>query len=334
MQLSVIIVNYNSHGLINDCIDTILSQTKEISYEVIVVDNQSAAGSLAQIVAKHPFVKPIEMGYNGGFSRANNAGLRAATGEYLLLLNPDTLILDGALDKCVQRFSTSEFAACGVQQLNADHSPQISGNYFMKGGLNHLLPLPYWGKVLRWVAFKMKTKVPNVQQASSVHEVDWISGAFLMIKRSTLEKAGYMDEDFFLYAEEVEWCSRIRRIGKLAIFGDINIVHLQGETTGEAFDSEEKGYQGLFDRKALQVMLSNHVRVRKQFGVGWFLFLLLNYTFAVPVFFFGSIIENLFKGRNPFKYMPQVWGLTKNVFALWRFSPVIIRNKPHFYKVL
>jgi GT2 family glycosyltransferase len=334
MQLSVIIVNYNSHGLINDCIDTIVRETKATSYEVIVVDNQSAAGSLAQIVARHPFVIPIEMGYNGGFSRANNAGLRAAKGDYLLLLNPDTLILHGALDKCVSRFSASEFAACGVQQLNADHTTQISGNYFMKGGLNHLLPLPYWGKVLRWVAFKMKTKVPNVKQASSVHEVDWISGAFLMIRRSTLEKAGYMDEDFFLYAEEVEWCSRIKRIGKLAIFGDINIVHLQGETTGEAFDSEEKGYQGLFDRKALQVMLSNHLRVRKQFGVLWFLFLLLNYTFAVPVFFFGSIIENLLKGRYPFKYMPQVWGLTKNVCALWKYSPIIIRNKPHFYKVL
>lgn len=334
MQLSVIIVNYNSHSLINDCIDTIVAQTRATTYEVIVVDNQSAAGSLQQIIARHPFIKPIEMGYNAGFSRANNAGLRAATGDLLLLLNPDTLILDGALDKCVARFATSEFAACGVQQLNADRSNQISGNYFMKGGLNHLLPLPYWGKVLRWVAFRMKTKVPNVQQASSIHEVDWISGAYLMIKRSTLEKAGFMDEDFFLYAEEVEWCSRIKRIGKLAIFGDINIVHLQGETTGQAFDSAEKGYQGLFDRMALQMMLSNHVRVRKQFGVLWFLILLLNYTFAIPVFFTGSILENLFKGRNPFRYMPQVWGLTKNVLHLWRYSAVIVRNKPHFYKVL
>jgi GT2 family glycosyltransferase len=274
------------------------------------------------------------MGYNAGFSRANNAGLKAATGEYLLLLNPDTLILDHALDRCVQRFAGSSHVACGVQLLNPDLTTQISGNYFMKGGLNHLLPLPYWGGLLRWIGYKLNTKVPNVQEAKVVHEVDWISGAFLMVKKDVLEKAGYMDEDFFLFAEEVEWCSRIRKLGVLAIYGDINIIHLQGESTGEAFDSAEKGYYGLYDRKGLQVMLSNHLRVRKQFGVSWYMVLLLNYTFAVPVFFFGSILEGIFRLRNPFRYMKQVAGLTKNVATLWRFTPTIIKNKPHFYKVL
>jgi GT2 family glycosyltransferase len=334
MLLSIIIVNYNTDALIIDCIDTIIKQTQDTAYEIIVVDNLSAAGSLDKILAAHPSVKGIQMGYNAGFSRANNAGLKAATGEYLLLLNPDTLILDRALDRCVQRFSTSSQIACGVQLLNPDHTTQISGNYFMKGGLNHLLPLPYWGGLLRWIGYKLNTKVPNVQEAKAVHEVDWISGAFLMVKKEVLGKAGYMDEDFFLFAEEVEWCSRIHKLGVLAIYGDINIIHLQGESTGEAFDSAEKGYYGLYDRKGLQVMLSNHLRVRKQFGVGWYMVLLLNYTFAVPVFFFGSIIEGVFRLRNPFRYMKLVAGLTKNVAVLWRFTPTIIRNKPHFYKVL
>lgn len=334
MQLSVIIVNYNSDALIIDCIRTIISETTSTSYEIIVVDNQSATGSLDRILAAHPTVKGIQMGYNAGFSRANNAGLRAATGEYLLLLNPDTLILDHALDRCVARFADSDHVACGVQLLNPDRTTQISGNYFMKGGLNHLLPLPYWGGLLRWVGYKLNTKVPNVQEAKVVHEVDWISGAYLMVKRSTVEKAGYMDEDFFLFAEEVEWCSRIRKLGVLAIYGDINIIHLQGETTGEAFDSAEKGYYGLYDRKGLQVMLSNHLRVRKQFGNTWYMILLLNYTFAVPVFFFGSMIEGVFRLKNPFRYMKQVGGLTKNVAALWKYTPTIIKNKPHFYKVL
>lgn len=334
MQLSVIIVNYNSHGLIIDCIDSIIRETKDISYEVIVVDNQSANGSLQKIMQAHPTVKAIEMGYNSGFSRGNNAGLRAAQGDCLLLLNPDTIILDRALDKCVPRFMDSQHVACGVQLLNPDHTTQISGNYFMKGGINHLLPLPYWGAVLRWIGYRLKTKVPNVQVASAVHEVDWISGAFLMVKRSTLEKAGYMDEDFFLYAEEVEWCSRIKKQGVLAIYGDINIIHLQGETTGDAFGSEEKGYYGLYDKKGLQLMLSNHLRVRKQFGMFWYFFLLLNYTFAIPVFFICSILEGIFRLKDPFRFMPQIWGLTKNVFRLWCLTPTILRNKPHFYKVL
>ena len=144
MQLSIIIVNYNSHQLIIECIDSIIRETKDISYEVIVVDNQSVAGSLDKIVAAHPFIRALDMGYNGGFSRANNAGMRIATGALLLLLNPDTLILDRALDRCVTRFVASEHVACGVQLLNLDGTTQISGNYFMKGGLNHLLPLPYW----------------------------------------------------------------------------------------------------------------------------------------------------------------------------------------------
>jgi GT2 family glycosyltransferase len=334
MDLSVIIVNYKSSRLILDCINTIVAETTVISYEVIVVDNASGDNSEQEILAAYPFVQFIQMGYNAGFSRANNAGLRAAKGDHLLLLNPDTLILQHALDRSVQRFAESNFVACGVQQLNADRSLQISGNYFMKGGLNHLLPLPYWGKVIRWIGYQLKTKVPNVQEAGTAHEVDWISGAFLMVKRSTLDKAGYMDEDFFLYAEEVEWCSRLRKQGGLVIFGDINIIHLQGETTGDAFDSAEKGYYGLYDRKGLQLMLSNHVRVRKQFGVAWYFILLLNYTFAIPVFFFGSLLEGIFRLHNPFRYMPQVWGLTKNVCYLWCLTPVIIKNKPHFYKVL
>jgi GT2 family glycosyltransferase len=334
MQLSIIIVNYNSEALIIDCIDTIVKETKDTSYEVIVVDNLSPNGHFNKILTAHPFVKGIQMGYNAGFSRANNAGLQAATGDYLLLLNPDTLILDKALDRCVQRFAASTHVACGVQLLNPDHTPQISGNYFMKGGLNHLLPLPYWGGLIRWAGYALKTKVPNVQEAKAIHEVDWISGAFLMVKRSVIEKAGYMDEDFFLFAEEVEWCSRIRKYGVLAVYGDINIIHLQGESTGEAFDSAEKGYYGLYDRKGLQVMLSNHLRVRKQFGVFWYMVLLSNYTFAVPVFFFGSMIEGIFRLRNPFRYMKQVGGLARNVVALWKFTPTIISNKPHFYKVL
>lgn len=334
MDLSIIIVNYKSSRLILDCLRTIVAETRDISYEVIVVDNDSGDDSATEIPAAYPFVKYIQMGYNSGFSRANNAGMRVSIGEHILLLNPDTLILHRALDRCVSRFSGSNLVACGVQQLNADGTPQISGNYFMKGGINHLLPLPYWGALMRWVGYKLKTRVPNVAEASAEHPVDWISGAFLMVKRAVLDKAGLMDEDFFLYAEEVEWCSRLKRQGPLAIYGDLNIVHLQGETTSDAFGTNEKGYYGLYDKMGLQLMVSNHLRVRKQFGVFWFLFLLLNYTIAIPVFFICTVLEGLFRSRQPFRYMRQVGGLTVNVLKLWGLSPLIIRNKPHFYKLL
>jgi GT2 family glycosyltransferase len=333
-QLSIIIVNYRSGGLIADCIRTVLAQTQELSYEIIVVDNDSKDDSEALILQQFPQVRWVQMGYNAGFARANNAGLRIAGGDILLLLNPDTLVLDRALDRCVQRFGPSGYVACGVQLLNPDGSPQITGNYFMKGGLNHLLPLPYWGAFLRWLGYALNTKVPNVREAQTEQEVDWINGAYLMVKRATMEQAGLLDEDFFLYAEEAEWCSRIRRCGRLVVYGDLHVTHLQGETANATFETSDKGYYDLYSRKGLQLMVSNHLRVRKQYGVAWFFVMLLNYTFAVPVFFICSFFHNLFSGRNPFGYWPQAAQLAGNVARLWALTPRIVRNKPYFYKVL
>ena len=329
MTLSIIIVNYRSANLIVDSIRSVARYNPGLDAEFIIVDNQSGDDSkqLLEAGLKTPY-SWVEMGYNAGFSRANNAGMCVARGKVYLLLNPDTLAIDDSITRCLNRFLASDYAACGVQQLNADHTPQISGNYFMKGGLNHLLPLPYWGGLLRWLAFRAGAKTPHVADAKGVEEVDWISGAYLMVKRETVEKAGMMDEDFFLYAEEVEWCSRLRKVGKLCIYGEEHIIHLQGETIGD------KGYSGLFSRKDLQLMVSNHLRVRKQFGVGWFLFLLANYTLGVPVFGVASFFHRLFTLRGPFGDWGRVGQFARNVWALWRLTPVIIRNKPHFYKML
>ncbi len=335
MQLSIIIVNYRSHQLITDCIRSVIAETQDLSYEIIVVDNHSQDESREVILQAFPQVRWVQMDYNAGFARGNNAGLRIAQGEYLLLLNPDTIVLERALDRCVQRFSEAgDAAACGIQLLNVDGSPQITGAYFMKGGLNHLLPLPYWGKLLRSVAFAMNTKAPSVEAAGAAQEVDWINGAFLMVKKATVQQAGLMDEDFFLYAEETEWCSRILRTGKLVVYGDLHVIHLQGATANVTFAAAGQGYYDLYSRKGLQLMVSNHLRVRKQYGVLWFLILLLNYTFAVPVFFVCSFFDNLFHGRNPFKYWGQAAKFTGNVLRLWGLTPTIIRNQPHFYKVL
>jgi len=204
LSLSVIIVNYRSSEDICNCIASALQFPSAKSFEWIIVDNDSGDNSKEIITSKYPFVKWIEMPYNAGFARANNRGIETATGETVLLLNPDTLILDDAIAKCYHRFIYSDYVACGVQLLNADKSPQITGNFFMKGGLNHLLPLPYLGLFLRAIAFAVKMKKTNVRQAEKEQKVDWINGALLMVKKTVINKAGLMDEDFFLYAEEKE----------------------------------------------------------------------------------------------------------------------------------
>ncbi len=332
MQLSIIIINYKSFQLIADCLHSIYDQKSAYAYEIIVVDNNSEDNSKEKIAALFPKVIWIDMGYNSGFARANNVGIKNATGEVILLLNGDTIIENNAVEMCYNSFINSQFIACGVQLLNSDGTPQISGNYAMRGGLNYLLPLPYFGDSLKFISKIFKVKKPNVPEARETVEVDWINGAFLMVKKTAIHKTGLMDEDFFLYAEEAEWCSRLKKVGKLCIYGDIKIIHLQGETTNHVFGSSGKGYYNLFDRKGLQIMVSNLVRIKKEFGTSWFLFILLCYIFEIPVFFLGVIISKLFFSK---KYsFRQVKNYVNHIFYIVKLSPTIIRNKPYFYKVL
>lgn len=333
MLLSLIIVNFKSANLILDCLHSVYRNNSDFALEVIIVNNSGIADENQNILYSFPEVRWIDMPYNAGFARANNAGMRAAKGDMYLLLNPDTIALDDSIAQCVERLSNSEFAAAGVQLLDAAHEPQISGSHFVKGGLNHLLPIPYWGSFIRWIGYRANAKVPGVQHANKIEEVDWISGAFLMVKKSAVEKSGMLDEDFFLYGEEVEWCSRLKKQGKLAIFGDLKIVHLEGATINKSQRIEEIGYYNLYDRKGLQLMVSNHLRVRKQYDVFWFLFLLFNYTFGVFVFFIAGTIHHLFLLQSPTKDWKRVGAFAKNVMQLWALSPKIIRNRPYFYKV-
>ncbi|HEY6899144.1 MAG TPA: glycosyltransferase family 2 protein, partial [Puia sp.] len=161
-------------------------------------------------------------------------------------------------------------------------------------------------------------------------EVDWINGAFLMVKKSVLDRSGLLDEDFFLYAEEAEWCSRLKKAGSLCIYSDLHVVHLQGETANQEFGSADKGYYNFYDRKGLQIMLSNFVRIRKQWGRGWFFVQLFFYLLDIPIFFIGV----LFGGGKTGLTFHQLRQYCRNLGAILRLTPTIVRNKPYFYKVL
>ena len=334
MKLSIIIVNYKSAQLIDDCLTSAKAFDSFNDFEWIIVDNQSNDNSKEILTSKYPALTWIDMGYNAGFSRANNAGIKIAKGEIVLLLNPDTIILNDAIAQCLNQFANSSNIACGVQLLNRDLSNQFSGSHFMKGGINHLLPLPYWGSILKTISKILSIKKPSIDIASDFEKVEWINGAFLMVKKDTIHKAGLMDEDFFLYAEEIEWCSRLYKEGSLMIYGNLNVIHLIGESITKAAQSNDSTYLNLYDKKGLQLILSNHLRIRKQYGTYWFLFQLLNYTFAVPVYLIFSLLENIFKARSPLNDIKKALGLAKNVSIVWRYSILIILNKPYFYKVL
>lgn len=331
MGLSIIIVNYNSIQLLIECLRSI--NKPNIPHEIIVIDNSPNDDARDKIRSDYPIVQWIPMGYNAGFARANNAGIKASKGDAVLLLNPDTLIEGDAIAKCHDALMQSAYSACGVQLLTPDRSPQISGNFVMTGGLNYLMQVPYVGTVIRWVGLRAgvtKTNLPEAKQA--ITEVDWINGAFLMVKKIAIEKAGLLDEDFFLYHEESEWCSRLKRVGKLSILGNLHVIHLEGQSANKAFGSGTAGYSNLSDRKGYQLMLSMFVRFRKEFGVVWFLFHLLFYTFSIPIVFICSLIHALFSfSIHPISLSS---GFIFNVLRCWKFVFKIVQNKPYFYKVL
>ena len=318
-----------------NCIESIVQQTIPGSYEIIVVDNDSRDEAKEKILAKYKEVEWVEMGYNAGFARANNAGIQIAKGNFVLILNADTIILNGAINKSIELLKNYPGAVGGgVQLLNTDGTTQISGAHFIKGGLNTLLPLPYLGKLIRYLGYKFKSTVPSVQDVQQDVEVDWVVGAYMLIKKEALVKAGLFDEDFFMYAEEIEWCARLRKQGKLVLFAAPAITHIGGGTSGEYYSTEEtENGKNLWNKKGRQIIVSNMLRIRKQFGTGWYLMIISFYIFEVPLFAICLLMEKIIHPGTTRYSWKNVRDYAGNMAILLKYFFKIIQNKKYFYKV-
>jgi len=335
MDVSIIIINYKSAGLVLDCVESIHREMKQFSFEIIVVDNDSKDDCKEKLEALFPQVRWLQTGYNAGFARANNAGIRIANGEYVLILNADTIILDGAIDKSIALLKQEKDAVgCGVQLLNTDGTTQISGAHFVKGGLNTLLPLPYFGKMIRYLGYRFKSKVPSVQTVEDKVAVDWVVGAYILVRKNILSQSGLMDEDFFMYAEEIEWCGRLRKFGKLFLFAEPKVIHIGGGTSSDYYTTtENENGKNLWNRKGRQIIVSNMLRIRKQFGIGWFLVITGAYVADIPIFFFGLLVHKIIAGKKAWYSWRNVKDYTANIGILLSYFFKILSNKPYFYKV-
>ena len=335
MDLSIILVNYKSTSLVLDCLESIYKQTNQYSFEIILVDNDSKDDCKEIVLQHYPSVIFLSMDYNAGFAMANNTGIQIAKGEFFLLLNTDTIILDGAIDKSISMLKNyPQAVGCGVQLLNTDGSTQISGAHFIKGGLNTLLPLPYLGKLIRWLGYQLNSKIPSVTSIQDTIEVDWIVGAFMLIRKNAIEKSGLLDSDFFMYAEEIEWCARLRKQGKLLLFAEPKVTHIGGGTSGDYYSTtESQNGKNLWDAKGKQVMVSTMLRIRKQFGVGWFIIISATYLIEIPIFLICLLIETILKiGKTKYKFK-NVVSYSSNMLVVIKLFFTILLNKPHFYKV-
>jgi GT2 family glycosyltransferase len=334
MLVSIIIINYKSCQLVMDCLHSIVEQTPKGIYEIIVVDNNSNDGAEAIIKNVFPEVQWLQMGYNAGFARANNAGMRLANGSHFLILNADTIILNNAIVESLQLLEQyPDAVGCGIQLLNTDGTTQISGAHFIRGGLNTLLPLPYLGRIIRWLGYRLKTTIPSVQQVSINVEVDWVVGAYMLIKKQPALQSGLFDEDFFMYAEEIEWCARLRKLGKLVLFAKPSIIHIGGGTSGNFYNTnEQENGKNLWNKKGRQIIVSNMLRIRKQFGVAWFILLVGTYLLEIPIFAIGLLADKLLNFSKIKFTWQNVRDYTANMGVLLRFFPAMLVNKKGFYK--
>jgi len=224
LDLSIVIVSYNTRDLLRACLRALPAATEGLTVETFVVDNASPDESAAMVAAEFPGVHLIANRENAGFTRANNQSLRLSAGRNVLILNPDTEPEPGSLTTLVRYLDTHpEVGAVGPKLLNSDGTLQHNGRRF---------PTP-------WREFLGHSGLRNLNRAAFdrvLHfgrdnfDVEWetdeVSGACLMLKHTVMDQVGMLDEDFFMFYEEIEWCWRIRKAGwKVMYVPQARVVH-------------------------------------------------------------------------------------------------------------
>jgi len=316
VDLSIVIVNYDVKRNLKECLESIYRSTKRVSFKITVVDNNSSDGSGDMVKLEFPEVKLIENCQNLGFAKAANQGLIENEGRYTLLLNPDTVVLPNALDRMVEFMDENPGAgALGCKLLNSDGSlqpscrsfPTLRAAFFENSGLERLFPknrligkyrMGYW-------------------EHNCVREVDQPMGSVLMLRTATVNQVGLMDEQFYMYYEEVDWCYRIKKRGwKIYFTPHAGVVHHAGQSTSQALGN-----------MLIERYRSMHKFFRKHFGlIPEALLKCMNFFGLILRITFGAvIIGGRFFGKNKkreyWQYRKEIlmerWrALTRN-YRLW-----------------
>jgi GT2 family glycosyltransferase len=232
VKLSVIIVNYNVKHFIEQCLHSVYSALKGIDAEVFVVDNNSVDGSVALIKEKFPQVILIENKVNTGFSKANNQAIRISKGQYVLLLNPDTVVQEDTFTKTLAFMDAHPDAGgLGVKMVDG------KGNFLPESKRGLPTPEVAFYKIFGLSKFFPKSKRfgryhLTYLDKNKTHSIDVLSGAFMMLRAETLAKCGLLDEEYFMYGEDIDLSYRIILSGyKNYYFADTTIIHYKGEST-------------------------------------------------------------------------------------------------------
>jgi GT2 family glycosyltransferase len=240
-RLSIIIVTFNSRAHIDRCLGSLTEHAPAVDREVVVVDNASTDGTVAAVRARWTGVRVIEAGDNLGFARANNLGIRQTSGGLILLLNPDTIVPAGSIDALIAALEARPDAAvAGPRLVNAEGRAELSFGAMMSplAELRQKTLVRGNDRGVRAVSAYVEwlTRHPR--------EVDWVSGACMLLRRADVEAIGLMDERYFMYAEDVDLCAAVRARGRKVLFApSAQVVHLRGQSRATASAATERAYR-------------------------------------------------------------------------------------------
>jgi len=241
LDLSIIIINWNVRDLLRDCLRSIDAGRGTLALEVIVVDSASADGSADMVAAEFPWVVLVRCDENVGFPRGNNIALARARGRALLLLNPDTVVMGDVLTILLAYLDAHpDVGVVGPQLLNADGSvqssrrrfPTLLTGYFESTWLQGLAT----GLLRRYYALDLPDDAPA--------DVDWLTGACLLVPRAAYEEVGGLDEGYFMYSEELDYCRRVKATGRRVVYYPAaQVIHHSGQSSDQAVTARHVNFQ-------------------------------------------------------------------------------------------
>jgi len=301
MDLSIIIVNYKTPHLTTLCIESVYNTFKKADFEVIVVDNNSEDDSEITVKSKFPEVTWISNSTNEGFGRANNIGIKKATGKYILFLNSDIIVLPNTIDLCLKRIKEDDYiGVLGCILLNEDNTLQKSV-YYDAASIKSLIV----NNLLINYFFGYQNKKINA-----------IMGSFMIIPRTVIEKVGSFDPDFFLYSEEIELCRRISKAG-------FKIEYFEG---AKAYHKHE-GSQANKKMNLRQRFLSNALLYYKIHGIfGYSVYHLTFIMNTILNFIFMWFINSSYRKEYHKEYYETTYGYVSNMF-LYLTIPILYKKK-------
>jgi GT2 family glycosyltransferase len=307
-KLSIILVSYNTRDMLDNCLSSVLINKTNLELEVFVIDNASTDGSAQMVRKKYPGVNLIENSENLGFAKANNQAIHKAGGQYLLLLNTDTIILPGTLTIMVDFLDVNlEVGAVGAKLVDQDLNSQTSCRHFPTlftvlsqfFGLSSMFPK---SKIFGWYDM-------GYWDHGQTRKVDCVPGTSLLVRKKVVQEVGLLDENYFMYFEDTDWCYRITRAGwKVVFLPDAKVIHLGGI-------SAAKSNRGLFyDRTLTRELFDSLFYYFRKFHGGFSVLIL-------RILILLSLVMRMLKWIFAFMFRR----ITEKEFSykMWSFSQMI-----------